>query len=75
MARRRAVAVPDLPEQVVADPDAFRAQYDDLLSKTGMNDAATLAHGFGIDTRDDAFWVSSLDVIRESIAEYEGMAG
>ena len=58
-----------------ADPDAFRAQYDDLLSKTGMNDAATLAQGFGIDIRADAFWVSSLDVIRESIAEYEGLAG
>ena len=58
-----------------ADPDAFRAQYDDLLSKTGMGDAATLAQGFGIDTRTDAFWVSSLDVIRESIAEYEELAG
>lgn len=61
--------------QYRADPDAFRTQYDELLSKTGMGDAATLAQGFGIDTRDDAFWVSSLDVIRESIAEYEGLAG
>ena len=58
-----------------ADPDAFRAQYDDLLSKTGMSDAATLAQGFGIDVRADAFWVGSLDVIRESIAEYEGLTG
>ena len=58
-----------------ADPDAFRAQYDDLLSKTGMSDAATLAQGFGIDVRADTFWVGSLDVIRESIAEYEGLAG
>ncbi|WP_407571295.1 M3 family oligoendopeptidase [Deinococcus altitudinis] len=56
------------------DPDGFRAQYDELLSRTGMGDAATLAAGFGIDTRDEAFWTSSLDVIRESIAEYEGLA-
>ena len=56
------------------DPDSFRAQYDELLSRTGMGDAATLAQDFGIDTRDEAFWVSSLDVIRESIAEYEGLA-
>ena len=40
-----------------------------------MNDAATLAQGFGIDIRADAFWVGSLDVIRESIAQYEGLAG
>ncbi len=56
------------------DPDRFRAQYDELLSRTGMGDAATLAAGFGIDTRDEAFWTGSLDVIRESIAEYEELA-
>jgi len=56
------------------DPDSFRAQYDDLLSRTGMSDAATLARDFGIDTRDEAFWTSSLDVIRESITEYETLA-
>ncbi|MGY2894528.1 M3 family oligoendopeptidase [Deinococcus sp. UYEF24] len=56
------------------DPDGFRAQYDELLSRTGMGDAATLAAGFGIDTRSEAFWSDSLDVIRESIAEYEGLA-
>ena len=55
------------------NPDGFRAQYDELLSSTGMGDAATLAAGFGIDTRSEAFWTSSLDVIRESIAEYEGL--
>ena len=64
-----------LYSQYRADPDAFRAQYDELLSRTGMSDAATLAQGFGIDIRADAFWVGSLDVIRESIAEYEGLAG
>ena len=39
-----------------------------------MSDAATLARDFGIDTRDEAFWTSSLDVIRESITEYETLA-
>ncbi|WP_424951445.1 M3 family oligoendopeptidase [Deinococcus sp.] len=58
-----------------SQPDSFRAQYDELLSRTGMGDAASLAAEFGIDTRDEAFWVSSLDVIRESIREYEGLAG
>jgi oligoendopeptidase F len=56
-------------------PESFKAQYDELLSRTGMGDAATLAAEFGIDTRDETFWVSSLDVIRESIAEYEKLAG
>ncbi len=56
------------------DPDQFKAGYDDLLSSTGLADAATLAARFGIDTRDGAFWEGSLDVIRGSIREYEGMA-
>ena len=34
-----------------ADPDGFRAGYDDLLSSTGLADAATLAARFGIDVR------------------------
>ncbi len=61
--------------QYRSQPDSFRARYDELLSKTGMGDAATLAAEFGIDTRSEAFWTSSLDVIRESIAEYEGLVG
>ncbi|WP_293911971.1 M3 family oligoendopeptidase [Deinococcus sp.] len=56
------------------DPDAFRAQYDDLLSRTGMESAASLAAEFGVDIRDEAFWVSSLDVIRGNIQEYEALA-
>ena len=56
------------------DPDAFKAGYDDLLSSTGLADAATLAARFGIDTRDGAFWDSSLDVIRQNIGAYENMA-
>ena len=57
------------------DPESFRAQYDELLSRTGMDAAATLAAGFGIDTRDEGFWQSSLDVIRANIAEYEKLVG
>ncbi|MGC4107471.1 MAG: M3 family oligoendopeptidase [Thermomicrobiales bacterium] len=53
--------------QYQADPDAFRASYDDLLASTGNADAATLAARFGIDTRSTAFWASSLDVIREDV--------
>src|SRR2546421_12837847 len=38
------------------DPDSFRSRYDDLLSSTGLADAATLARGFGIDIRTQEFW-------------------
>jgi pepF/M3 family oligoendopeptidase len=57
------------------DADAFRAGYDDLLSSTGLADAATLARRFDIDTRGIDFWRSSLDVIRRTIGEFERMAG
>jgi oligoendopeptidase F len=53
------------------DPDTFRRNYDDLLSSTGMDDAATLAARFGIDVHDPGFWRSSLDVIRADIDEFE----
>jgi oligoendopeptidase F len=52
------------------DADEFRAGYDDLLSSTGLADAATLAARFGIDTRSTDFWRSSLDVIRGDIDRY-----
>ena len=58
-----------------ADPDRFRLGYDDLLSATGLGDAAELAARFGIDVRDEAFWNDSLDVIRGRIADYERVAG
>ncbi len=45
------------------DPERFRRRYDDLLSTTGLDDAAPLAARFGIDVRDVAFWTSSLDVL------------
>jgi pepF/M3 family oligoendopeptidase len=51
------------------DPERFRAGYDDLLASTGMADAASLAQRFGIDVRDEAFWGSSLDVLRGRIDE------
>jgi oligoendopeptidase F len=58
-----------------ADPDRFRLGYDDLLSATGLGDAAELAARFGINVRDEAFWTDSLDVIRGRIADYEQVAG
>ena len=52
-------------------PDTFRASYDELLSATGMADAATLAERFGIDIRTPDFWRASLDIIRQDIARFE----
>jgi pepF/M3 family oligoendopeptidase len=57
------------------DPEAFQRNYDDLLSSTGMDDAATLAARFGIDIRTPDFWRSSLDIIRADIAEFERLVG
>jgi pepF/M3 family oligoendopeptidase len=51
------------------DPERFRLGYDDLLSSTGLADAASLAARFDIDVRSEAFWSSSLDVIRRRIDE------
>lgn len=56
-----------------ADPEAFKAAYDDLLSATGLADAATLAARFGIDIRTPEFWRASLDVIRADIARFEAL--
>jgi len=52
-------------------PDAFRADYDDFLSSTGLADAVTLASRFGIDIQSVDFWRSSLDVIRGQIGDFE----
>ncbi len=57
------------------DPKHFITSYDDLLSSTGMGDAAELAGRFGIDTRSIAFWRSSLDVVRADIARFESLVG
>ncbi len=53
------------------DPEAFKQGYDDLLSSTGMADAATLAARFGIDLRSEAFWHSSLDIISRDVDRFE----
>lgn len=55
------------------DQEAFKAGYDDLLSSTGLADAATLAARFGIDTRTTDFWRGSLDIIREDVARFESL--
>jgi len=56
------------------EPTGFHERYDDLLSSTGLADAATLGARFGIDTRSIEFWRSSLDVIRGNIQEFESLA-
>lgn len=56
----------------IEDPDRFRLGYDDLLSATGLGDAAELAARFGIDVRDEAFWTASLDVLRSRIDAFVG---
>jgi oligoendopeptidase F len=53
------------------DPEEFKKGYDDLLSSTGMADAATLAARFGIDVRTPEFWRGSLDVLRADINRFE----
>ncbi|HET9980504.1 MAG TPA: M3 family oligoendopeptidase [Ktedonobacterales bacterium] len=57
------------------DPDAFRAQYDDLLASTGLADAATLAARFGIDTRTPDFWRASLSTIAAEVDQFENAVG
>lgn len=49
------------------DPEDFKRGYDELLSSTGMADAATLAARFGIDLRTEEFWQSSLNIIQHDI--------
>ncbi|GCE10428.1 M3 family oligoendopeptidase [Tengunoibacter tsumagoiensis] len=49
------------------DPEYFKQSYDDLLSSTGLADAATLAARFEIDLYSEAFWTASLDIIRQDI--------
>jgi oligoendopeptidase F len=56
-----------------AEPDRFRAGYDDLLSSTGLADAAELGARFGIDVRSGEFWTASLDVLRARIDAFEAL--
>ncbi len=53
------------------DPEGFKAGYDELLSSTGLADAAELAGRFGINIRTPEFWRSSLDVIRGEVVRFE----
>ena len=57
------------------EPERFPARYDDLLSSTGLDDAATLATRFEIDIRTPAFWRASFDVVRGDIARFEELVG
>jgi len=56
------------------DPERFRARYDELLSRAGMDTAEELGAAFGIDVTDEAFWTASLDVVRGRIDDYESLA-
>jgi len=60
--------------QFQADPDRFRAGYDDLLSATGLDTAAALAGRFGMDIEDEAFWAASLAVLRARIDDFVVLA-
>ena len=53
--------------------EPFVARYDDLLSSTGLADAATLADRFGIDIRTPDFWRASLGGIKEDVDRFEGL--
>jgi oligoendopeptidase F len=57
-----------------ADAAAFTSQYDELLSRAGMDSAETLGASFGIDTTDASFWTSSLDVLRSRMSTYRDLA-
>lgn len=58
----------------IEDPEGFKRGYDDLLSSTGLADAATLARRFGIDIRTPDFWRSSLAIIRTDVDRFEALA-
>ncbi len=53
------------------DPEQFRAGYETLLSRSGMDTAEGLGAAFGLDVSDESFWTASFDVIRTRIADYE----
>ena len=57
-----------------ADAAAFRAGYDDALSRCGIDQAEQLAADFGIDITEEAFWTASLDVVRDRIRQYDQLS-
>jgi len=52
-------------------PQGFVAQYESLLSSTGMGDAVALAHRFGFDLTQPDFWEGSLALIVDDIDHFE----
>ena len=56
------------------DPERFRAGYETLLSRAGMDTAEELGRAFDLDVSAEAFWVASLDVLRARMADYEHLA-
>lgn len=61
--------------QYQQNPDEFKKHYDDLLSATGVADAAALAARFGFDIRQPDFWRASLGTIEQEIERFEGLVG
>lgn len=57
-----------------AEPNGFHDRYDELLSSTGLDDAAALTDRFGVNIRDKAFWAGSLAVLRDDIDAFEALA-
>ena len=53
------------------DSEKFKSGYDELLSRTGLADAATLAQQFGINIRSVDFWRASFDIVRQDIELFE----
>ena len=49
------------------DSEKFKSGYDELISRTGLADAATLAQQFGINIRSVDFWRASFDIVRQDI--------
>ena len=54
-------------------PEGWHERYDKLLASTGMDDAAPLAKGFGIDIEDTDFWRESLKIAAERVERYEAL--
>ena len=60
-----------LYSRFTSDPERFKVVYGVALSRTGIDDARTLGHAFGIDIADVDFWRKSLDVIRKRTIDFE----
>ena len=54
-------------------PSDWHARYNELLASTGMDDAAPLAEGFGIDIESADFWRGSLQLAEARVAQYEAL--